>query len=139
MPYPPPRFTWDGCIMNCYAVHLFYCAVKIDGAGAGFYFNMWPLRGVLGKLFLQYFVLFCKVPEAMQQPFLKFCLANFSDGLHFCLALTSAAHIGVGRQGGFSSLSFAAMTGTVGIFPNWSFRCCPTFVYISATSIISNM
>ena len=132
--------------MRCHTVHLFCCTVELDSlttffaaVRAGFYFIVWPLCGVLGRLFLQYFALFCKVPGAMQQPFFKFCLDNFSDGLHFCLALTSAAHIGVGRQGGFSSLSFAAMTGTVGIFPNWSFRCCPTFVYFSATSIISNM
>ena len=47
-----------------------------------------------------------------------------------CLALDSAAllGLGVGRRGGFSSLSFPAMTGTVGISPNWSFRSCSTFV-----------
>ena len=53
--------------MSCHAVNRFYFAFKIDGTGASFSLNMWPLRGVLFKVFLQYFALFCRVPGAMQQ------------------------------------------------------------------------
>ena len=43
----------------------------------------------------------------------------------FCLALASAARLGVGKRGGFSYLSFPAMNG---VCPNWSFRSVLNFV-----------
>ena len=60
--------------MNCHAVHLFCCVIKLDGlttffvaAGAGFSFVVWPLYGVLGGVILQYFALFRIVLRYMQQ------------------------------------------------------------------------
>ena len=53
-------FYWDGCIMVCHVVHLFCCAVKLDGlttlfvaSGAGFLFIVLLMRSVLGGLFLE--------------------------------------------------------------------------------------
>ena len=57
----------------------------------------------------------------------------------FFPVLASAACVGVGRRGGFSSLSFPAMAGMVSICPNCSFRSySSSFVDFSATSILSN-
>ena len=131
--------------MSGHAVHLFCCVVKIGGlttffvsTRAGFSFVVWPLHGILGGVILQHFTLFYRVPGVIQQ-------ACFTSGRPiarmtciYCLALASAACFGVGGRGGFSSLSFPAMTGTVGICPNWSFRNVSTLIYFSATSILSN-
>ena len=60
--------------MSCHVVHLFCCAVKIDGiatffvaSGAGFSFIVWPLCGVLGGVLLQYSGLFRRVLGDMKQ------------------------------------------------------------------------
>ena len=45
------------------------------------------------------------------------------------IALASASLLGVGWQGRPPSLTFPAMTGTVGIFPSGGFRRCYFFVY----------
>ena len=128
-------FPSGGCIMGCHVVHLFCCAVNLDGLTAfsianraGFFFIVWLLYRVFGGVFLEYFALFRRVTGAMQQ-------ACFSSGRPiarmayiFCLALASADLLGVGRRGGFYSLSFPAMNSTVGIFPYWCFRRCSPFV-----------
>ena len=44
------------------------------------------------------------------------------------IVLSSAALLGVVWQGGFSSLKFSAMTGTVGICPYGGFRRYSSFV-----------
>ena len=61
-----------------------------------------------------------------------FCdrLADLSDGLHEFLVLASMALLGVGWQGGLSSLTFPAMTVTVDIFPNDGFRRFYSFVVL---------
>ena len=38
-------------------------------SGVGLFFVMWPLCGVLGRVFLEYFALFLRVTGAMQQAF----------------------------------------------------------------------
>ena len=53
------------------------------------------------------------------------------DGLHVFLALYSASLLGFGRRGGFSPLSFPAMTVTVGICTYGGFRRCSYFLYLS--------
>ena len=109
------RWTWR-------SYHVFVAS------GAGFFFIVWPLRGILGRVLLEYFEIFRRVLGAMRQ-------ACFPSGRTIariawisCLALSSAAFIRVGRKSSFSSISFLAMTGTVGICPNWSLRSCSTFV-----------
>ena len=81
-------------------------------------------------MFLEYLALVRRVPRAMQQA----CFPSVQLIAHmacmFCLAPASAALFGVGRQGGFSSLSLPEMSGTVGICPNECFRTCPPFVYV---------
>ena len=45
------------------------------------------------------------------------------------IALASAALLGVGQEGGLSSVTFPAMTGTVGICPKFGgFRRCSSFI-----------
>ena len=46
----------------------------------------------------------------------------------YCIALASAALLGVDIKGGLSSISFPDMTGKFGICPNWIFRRCSPFV-----------
>ena len=60
--------------MSCHDVHLLCCAVKLDGLTkflvafvSGLSFVVWPLRGVLGGLIIQYFALFRRVPGDVQQ------------------------------------------------------------------------
>ena len=48
----------------------------------------------------------------------------------FFLALSSAALLGVGRRGCFSSLLFTDVTFTVGFCPSGCFRRCSSFVYL---------
>ena len=122
--------------MVCHVVHLFFCVVKLDGlttffvtAGAGFLFIAWPLHGLLGILFLGYFALFSRFPGGMQQAYFSSSQPIAQIACISCLALASAALPGVGRRGGFFSLWFTVMTGTVGIFPNWSFRSLSIFIY----------
>ena len=50
------------------------------------------------------------------------------DGVHIFLALARAALLGVGCQGGFSSLNFPTMTFMVGIYPSGDFIRCSSFV-----------
>ena len=121
--------------MICHAVHLFCCAVKLDGlttffvaARKGFSLVVRPLSGVICRVICHYFLLFRRVHEAMQE-------ACFSSGRQItwvacicCLALSRAAQLKVRSPGGFSSLLFPAMTRMVGVCPNWSFRSCYTFV-----------
>ena len=107
----PLLFTWDWCIMGYHVVHLFYCAVKLyslttflTAARAGLFFVVWPLCGVLGGVFLEYFAIFCRVPGAMQQACFPSDQPIAGMAYIFCLALASTALLGVGRQGGFSSV-----------------------------------
>ena len=44
------------------------------------------------------------------------------------LELARAARIGVGGRGVFYSLSFPAMTGTVGVYPNLNSTNCVIFI-----------
>ena len=124
-------FTWDGCIMGYHVVHLLCCAIEIDdlttffiAAGAGLFLVVWPLCGILERLFLEYFSLFRRLPGSMQQEYFPSSWPIYWMAYIFCLALASAALLGVGGRGGFSSLSFPSMNVMVGIFPNWRFRRC---------------
>ena len=89
---------------------------------------MWPLNNALGRLILQYLTLFCIVPGAMQQVCFPSGLTISCIACIYCLPLVSAARLGVRRQGGFFSLLFPAMTGTVGVYPRWSCRSVSAFV-----------
>ena len=117
-------FTSSVVPSNLTVLPRFFVAVVV-----GLSFVVWPLRGVLGGVILQYFTFFCRVPGAMQQACFPSGRPIARMACIYCLVLASAARIGVGRQGGFSSLSFPSMTGTVGIFPIWGFRSVSTFVY----------
>ena len=62
--------------MGYYGVNLLRITVEFDGLstlllsnGVGFFLFLWPLRGVLLGLLLEYFSLFLKVPGAMHQAF----------------------------------------------------------------------
>ena len=70
----PLFFPCDGYIMGYHDGNLLRLAVKLDSLTtpflairAGFFLFVWPLRGVLLGVFLEYFVLFCRVPGAMHQ------------------------------------------------------------------------
>ena len=107
-------------------VGLLDASVKINGLdalcfadGAVFVIFMWPLCGVIFGLFLKYFTLLRKVSSAMQQTCFL-CTGCFLDQRYciFSPALASTDLLGIGRQGGFSSLSFPDMNVMVGIFPS---------------------
>ena len=107
-------------IIMLYGVGLFNASVEINrlitlcfSAGAGIIIFILPLHG--GSI-----TLVLRIPQrsvgSIQQEFL-FCtghLLAWRDCI-FCLALVSAALLRIGRQGGFSSLSFPAMTVMVSI------------------------
>ena len=121
--------------MSSHAVHLFCCAVKMDSltsffvAAESVFLFMWPLHGILGGVILEYFTLFRRVSGAMQQSCFPSGWPIAPMACISCLGLASAARLRVGRQGRFSSLSFPAMTGAVGVCPRWSFRSVSVFVY----------
>ena len=54
--------------------------------------------------------------------------SNLSYGLHFFLVLARIALLVIGWRGGFSSLNFPSMTGTVGFCLVGIFRSVTTFV-----------
>ena len=99
-----------GSIVIFHYVDFLHVSVKLDrlttlgfSAGAGFVIFVWPLCGVFLGVLLD-----------------KSCVSCTSHLLTcreyiFCLALASAALLGVGRLGGFSSLSFPGVVITVGI------------------------
>ena len=92
------------------------------------YFDEADARRTVG-LNLNYFTSLWGVSRSMQYA----CLFSTSQrttqpAWMFCLALSSAALITVGRRGGFSSLSFPDVTVTVGFFPSGCFRRCSPFV-----------
>ena len=126
--------SWDRFITSSHSVHLLCCAVKLDGItsffvafGVGFLF-MWPLHSVLVGVILEYFTLFRIVPVSMQQEYFPSVRPIARMACISCIALVSAACLGVVRRGGFSSLSFPAITGTVGVYPKWIFRIFSAFV-----------
>ena len=99
---------------------------------------MWSLRGVIGGVILEYFALLRRVLGAMQQ-------ACFTSGQPiammdciYCPALVSADRLGVGSRSVFSSISFPAMTGTVGVFHCLSLKVFPPSYIFFAISIFSN-
>ena len=50
-----------------------------------------------------------------------------------CLVLSSTTHIGVGRQGGFSSIYILDVTVIVGIYPRYFFRRCLSLINLFST------
>ena len=61
--------------MGRHAVDLLHFSVKLNelttlvfASGSGFFVFVWSLRGILVRVFLQYFALLRGVPGAMQQP-----------------------------------------------------------------------
>ena len=116
--------------MGYHEVNVLRLTVKLESlciiffaARAGLFLLVWPLCGVNIGVFLEYFAIFRKVTGAMQQSFI------FRTGrpiAHMtciiCLALSSAALLGVSWQGGLSSLTFPAMAGTFSFYPGGIFR-----------------
>ena len=110
--------------------------VELDGfvtlgiaAGAVFFRFMGPLRGLLFRVDFYSFTLFMRVFGDMQQVCI-FCFVGRIASMTciFCLVFASAALLGVGRQGRFSSLLFPDVDVTVGFLPSGYFRWCYPFV-----------
>ena len=114
---------WGSSTVIFHYVDFLHVSVKLDrlttlgfSAGAGFVIFVWPLCGVFPGVLLEYFTILILVSGYMH----KSCVSCTSHLLTcreyiFCLALASAALLGVGRLGGFSSLSFPGVVITVGI------------------------
>ena len=123
--------------MIYHGVNFLRLAVKLDGpatlfhaTGAGLFPFVWPLRGIFIRVLLKYFALLRRLPGAMYQSrfFTGQTIARMECTI--CLALDGAALLGVGWRGALSSLTFTAMTVTLGIYPNECLRRCPPFVYL---------
>ena len=114
-----------------------HLAVKLDGLNtifsavrAGFFLLMWPLHIILLGIFPEFFTLCHRVPGAMHQAYFVIGCTIDLMACMFFFALTSSARLGVGCRGGYSSITFTAMTGSVifchgGIFIRFS-----SFVYL---------
>ena len=122
--------------MGYHGVNLLSLAIELDGlatiflaAKSGFFFLfVWPLCGILLGLFIEYFALFCRVSGAMHQVCFFTGLPIAQMACMICLAISSAALLGVGWIGKLSSLTFPGMTGTV--------RFCPVGIFRSVTNFI---
>ena len=76
---------------------------------------MWPLRGVLGGVILEYLTPLRRVPRAMQQAYFPSGWPIDRMDCISCLVFSSAARLRFDGRGGFSSLLVPSMTGTVNL------------------------
>ena len=117
--------------MGCNCDHFLRLFVELDSlttncfaAGEGFFVFVWPIYGVLIGLFLEYFTILYIFPGAMHEAcFVTGRLISLMACMIF-LALINANLLRVGCKGGFSSLTFPTMNGTVGICAVGGFRSC---------------
>ena len=131
--FPSFFLGWVNYELSCGSTLLLYCQTwrpyyVFFAAGSGFSFVAWSLCDILGGLLLQYFALFHRVPGAMQQAFFPSGRPIAHVAWISYLAIASAALLGVGRAGIFSSFLSHGMTGAVGICPRWGLKKISTFV-----------
>ena len=138
---------WDGFIMRNHGVYLLCCVVELDGtdtlvaSGVGLLVFKWSLHVLLFGVVFKNFVLFGRVPGAMQHACI-FCTGR-SIARMACIvfiALASVALIRVGWQGGSSPPFFPSKTGMIRFFPLSVFERCSSFVdCLRALHVLENI
>ena len=120
---------YHGIHLLCVHCQILWYYQDFSVAGAGLLVFIWPLRGVLIGVFLEYFSLWSILTEAMHQScFVTSRKISRMACMNF-LVISSAALLGVVWKCDFSSLKFTVMIGTVGFFPGGGFRRCSYFIY----------
>ena len=114
---------------------MLHLAVELDGlttlsfaSGVGFFLFLWLLCSVLLGVLLEYFSLLRRVTGDMHQACFVTVQPIYQMSCMAFPAISSAALLRFGWQCGFSSLTFPAMTGTVGLCPGGGFRMCSSFI-----------
>ena len=123
-------------MVRFHGVKLLCCVVKLDSigtfvaAGAGLLVLVWMLRiELLGVLFKDFTPIW-RVPMEMQQT----CIFRTGRSITWMacivfLVLASTDLLGVGRQGGCSSIFLPTRNGTIGLFQLSIFGRCSSFIY----------